>query len=277
MDFDARRYRLRQRGRPIDAWIAGDGPPLVLLHGWGLSGRVYGSALRALAAAGYRAVAPSAAVVDPPWSLARAAAHVAETIGVVDAHPAPLVGHSFGGSVAVQIATDSPDLATAIVLVGSLMVSPGRRRLARAVVPGPQYRIAGHLSTAASMMGTILARGGASSLAASARWVMNADMSAQLAALRERGTPAAVLWAVRDTLLPAAAGRQAARLLGVRLDVVKASNGWPDRRPPDHDWPLRGPTFFAKRIARTLDHLLAGERGRGGGPGAGGATASEST
>ena len=45
MTSEIKRYRLRHRARPLDVWVAGEGPPLVLLHGWGLSGRAYRGAM----------------------------------------------------------------------------------------------------------------------------------------------------------------------------------------------------------------------------------------
>ncbi|MCA1713521.1 MAG: alpha/beta fold hydrolase, partial [Actinobacteria bacterium] len=38
---------------------AGDGPPIVFLHGWGLSNRTYARALPGLAAGGARVIAPA--------------------------------------------------------------------------------------------------------------------------------------------------------------------------------------------------------------------------
>src|SRR6266516_5615736 len=116
MDIQPERRRIRRGSASLDVWEAGDGVPLVLLHGWGLSGRPYRPVLSALAARGYRAIAPSLSVMEPPWSLFGLAETTAWLAVTMDAAPAVLVGHSFGGAVAVQTACDVPDLVSSLVL-----------------------------------------------------------------------------------------------------------------------------------------------------------------
>src|SRR5437763_8387267 len=124
MDVEPHRLRILHRSRPVDVWTAGEGPPVVLFHGWGLSGRPYGPVLRALAERGFRGVAPSLAVLPAPWTLTGLAEVTADVLTAADAVPATFVGHSFGGAVALRTAADFPDLATSLVLVNSLGVSP---------------------------------------------------------------------------------------------------------------------------------------------------------
>src|SRR5438309_3215266 len=148
MDIEATRHRIRHRTSLVDVWVAGEGPPVVLLHGWGLSGRPYRTVVSELASRGHRALAPSLAVMDPPWSLTGLAEVVAGVLDSLDAIPAALVGHSFGGAVALRVASDFPQLASSLVLVNALGVSPGRRRLLRTVVPGSHWRVGGAPGTA---------------------------------------------------------------------------------------------------------------------------------
>lgn len=256
MSLEPRRHRLRHRARPIDLWIAGEGSPVVLLHGWGLSGRPYRHVLRALAARGFRAIAPSVSIVDGPWSLPALGEATAEAIAAVDATRPALVGHSFGGAVAVRLAVDRPEFASALVLVNSLGISPGPRRLAQILLPGQHWRIAAAASTAGALIGTAVRPGGPASLARAARWILTTSLEQELRTLHDWAIPAVVLWAERDTLLPRSIGERAAALLGCSFEVVRAGDGWPDRRPPDHDWPLRGPGFFAQRVVDALGRLL---------------------
>src|SRR2546430_15156203 len=102
MTSEIKRYRLRHRARPLDVWVAGEGRPLVLLHGWGLSGRAYRGAMLALADRGYRVAAPGIAVTED-WRIQRAPEIAAEAMGGVDAAPAPIVGHFFGGAIGAQV------------------------------------------------------------------------------------------------------------------------------------------------------------------------------
>ena len=46
-------------GRPAAYGVGGAGPPLVFVHGWGLSGRAYRAALKRLVARGLRVWAPT--------------------------------------------------------------------------------------------------------------------------------------------------------------------------------------------------------------------------
>ncbi|MFD3502969.1 alpha/beta fold hydrolase [Streptomyces sp. NPDC058678] len=95
----------------------GDGPQLVLLHGYGRSLTDW-DASAPLLTAGHRVLA-----VDlpghgrspriSPWTIPTVVRHIADTL---DAHGVPeavVVGHSLGGLVAVEYARANPDLARA--------------------------------------------------------------------------------------------------------------------------------------------------------------------
>jgi len=79
------------------------------------------------------------------------------------------------------------------------------------------------------------------------------SLEEEMERLRERRVRSAVLWGVGDTLLPKWIGERAAELLGGSFEAVTGDDGWPEARPPDHDWPLRGPEFFAGLVAGTID------------------------
>jgi pimeloyl-ACP methyl ester carboxylesterase len=254
MNAEPHLLRVVHRSRTVDLWVAGDGPPVVILHGWGLSGRPYRDVLRAVARRGYRAVAPSLSVVDPPWSLDGLVELSMIVLGSMDALPATFVGHSFGGAVALKLAADFPESVSRLLLVNSLGVSPGRRALMRTAVPGAHWRIGMRRSTATALFSSVFG-GGWSSLSASARWVLSSTLEPEMERIRGSEIPSAVLWAEADTLLPMWIGQRAAELLGATFEPIVAGDGWPGRRPPDHDWPLAGPEFFAGRLAHTLSVL----------------------
>jgi pimeloyl-ACP methyl ester carboxylesterase len=143
--------------------------------------------LRAFAARGYRAIAPSLAVIDPPWTLGALAAIAADLIGSIDAAPATVLGHSFGGALAIRMASDFPELASGLVLVNALGVSPGRRALVRTVVPGRHWRIGMQRSTAAALLGTVARGGGWGSLTGAARWVLSHSLEPEMGRRRLAG------------------------------------------------------------------------------------------
>jgi pimeloyl-ACP methyl ester carboxylesterase len=258
MTSDVKRYRLRHRARPLDVWVAGDGKPLVLLHGWGLSGRAYRGAMLALADRGFRVAAPGIAVTDE-WRIERAAEFAAEAMAGVDAAPAPVIGHSFGGVIGAQLTIDHTDFVSALIAVDSPLVSLGGARLGRIMLPGPHYRIVGYGPAAVALLRSATSRGGVESLWRSARWFLGKPKDEVLTKVAATGIPRAVVWAEHDSLIPLGIGVKAAKLLDCDLTIVHADNGWAGPRPPDHDWPFRQPAHFANVVASILEKLPKGD------------------
>jgi pimeloyl-ACP methyl ester carboxylesterase len=259
MTPEIRRYRLRHRARPLDVLVAGAGAPLVLLHGWGLSGRAYRPAMLALADLGYQVCAPSLAVADG-WSVEGAAEMSAECMAGVDVAPATIVGHSFGGAIGSYVARHHPDFVTALIAVNSPLVPLGNVRLGRIMLPGQHYRVAAHGPAAAALIRAATTRGGLSSLMRQARWFLGSDQARVIEEIVQAGLPRAVIWAKNDSLLPLDLGVRAAEALRCTLHVIDDSNGWPGARPPDHDWPFRHPEHFARTVHGVLDELMKGAR-----------------
>ena len=124
--------RIRHRATSIRYLVAGSGPPLALVHGLGGF------------AGNWRAIAPALAlerrviVPELPGHGGSEPLHAAPTLdpfaeamlavlAAEDALPAPWVGHSLGGLVAVRLALRRPDAVSALVLAGSAGLSTGRR------------------------------------------------------------------------------------------------------------------------------------------------------
>jgi pimeloyl-ACP methyl ester carboxylesterase len=120
----------------------GDGPAVMLLHGWMATADlnwcgVYGD----LAAAGYRVIA-----IDhrghgrglrqvAPFRLADCAGDAAAALRELDVAPALVVGYSMGGAIAQLMARDHPDAVAGLVLSGTAQhwQDPQTRRVFRAV------------------------------------------------------------------------------------------------------------------------------------------------
>jgi 3-oxoadipate enol-lactonase len=101
--------------------VRGDGPPLLLLHAGGLDGRIYGPVAERLED-GYTLVIPDqrghGQTPMPPEAFAPAE----DTLAVLDElriERVPVVGNSFGGRVALQLATLAPERVSALVLLAS--------------------------------------------------------------------------------------------------------------------------------------------------------------
>jgi pimeloyl-ACP methyl ester carboxylesterase len=95
-------------------------PALVLLHGLGLAHRMWQPQCRALAP-DFHVLAPdlpgfARSAAQVPFTLAGAAAGVADLIRSRAAGPASLCGLSLGALVALQIALDAPDAVSRLIL-----------------------------------------------------------------------------------------------------------------------------------------------------------------
>ena len=112
----------------ITGWLAGDGPPVLVMHGGpGLSD--YTASLAAEVADGFcmiryqqRGLAPS--VTSGPFDVSR---HVADAVAVLDAAGADrayVLGHSWGGHLAMHLAVQHPGRLLGLVLVDPLGAVP---------------------------------------------------------------------------------------------------------------------------------------------------------
>src|SRR6516165_870950 len=115
-------------GRPIHYGVAGEGLPVLFVHGWALGQHSYKRALKRLVRLGCRVYAPalpgfggSAPLPAESFNLAGYAAWLGAFLaGVGVTEPVFAVGHSFGGGVATKLAHDFPDRVGYLVLINSV-------------------------------------------------------------------------------------------------------------------------------------------------------------
>lgn len=198
-------------------------PTVVALHGWGRSGNDFAPIV-----AGLDAVAihlPGFGPTSPPdtvWGTADYAELVAEAIRPFG--PVVVVGHSFGGRIAVRLAARHPELVSSLVLTGAPLV-----RLAPTSKPALGYRLARALHNwgliTDARMKAIRSRFGSADYNA-AQGIMREIMVAtvnenyddDMAAL---SLPVAMVWGENDTAAPTAAGQIAStRIKGATWQVV---------------------------------------------------------
>jgi pimeloyl-ACP methyl ester carboxylesterase len=135
---------VRALGLDIAYRRRGAGPPLVLVHGAGDDGRVWGPQLAALAdeltvVAWDEPGTGRSSDVPAGFGLADYATCLAAVVEAVALGPAHVAGLSWGGTVALQLYRDRPDLVATLVLAdtyagwrGSLPVEEVRARVAGA-------------------------------------------------------------------------------------------------------------------------------------------------
>ena len=122
----ARTVLVPGRGEFFIRDTGGDGPPVILLHGWLVSADLnWCGAYGALVEAGYRVLAIDhrghGRGLRPlvPFRLADSAADAAEVLRRLGLAPATVVGYSMGGAIAQLVARDHPDVVAGVVLSGT--------------------------------------------------------------------------------------------------------------------------------------------------------------
>src|SRR5579875_4082634 len=118
--------RVPDRGEFFLRDSGGDGPAVMLLHGWMVSADLnWWAAYADLAAAGYRVLA-----IDhrghgrglramEPFRNRDVAADTAAVLRQLDVGPALVAGYSMGGAIAQQLAHDHPEVVRGVVLSGT--------------------------------------------------------------------------------------------------------------------------------------------------------------
>lgn len=116
----------------LHEWGDAGAPRVVCLHGV----RNYGGHFANLAEAlpGFHILAPDllghgSSPYEPPWDIG---AHLDAIVETVGARPAALVGHSFGGRLAFELAARAPKLVPKLVLLDPAILLPGHVALAAA-------------------------------------------------------------------------------------------------------------------------------------------------
>jgi len=107
---------------PLHIETLGDGPPVLLLHSSGLSGRQWKKLSSQLAQQGFRAILPDlhGHGASPPWLEPKPFSYrqEVETIAakIRSEGPVHLVGHSYGGLIALLAAVEAPDRVRSMTL-----------------------------------------------------------------------------------------------------------------------------------------------------------------
>lgn len=264
---DGRRALYGEAGGPTSTHDRGDRQTLdvVFLHGWGLGQHAYKRALKRLVHLGCRVLAPalpgfggSAELPPERRDLPGYGAWVDGFCAAVGLeHPAVVIGHSFGGGVAIQFAHDHPERVGTLVLVnsiggstwtsGSVARSMAERPLwdwgihfPRDILPVPQIRRV--LPVILEDLVPNLARN-PRAIWRVAGLARRADLSVELAELRRRQVPVVVLWGEQDRIIPRASFDALCAAIGTKGEVV----------PGNHSWLLADPDAFAEVMTNVVE------------------------
>jgi len=223
---------------PIDA---GDGAPLVVLHGFAMRPATYGR-LTDLLARRCRVVVPDLFDVRGPWRYAKVLDAFTSTLDHLGLDRVSLLGHSFGGGIELGFASRHPDRVVELVFSDTLAASREWRLADEALRhPGRIVRLATPTAAGAFIRNwTFHAR----QLVDAAWWGFTSGRECDSRSVARSGIPAHVLWANRDSILSRADGERFAQELDATFTVASA----PDGRAMDHDWMFQQPEVF-------FDHL----------------------
>jgi len=249
--------------------IAGEGPAVLLVHGVGESSRTWEEVLPLLAR-DHQVIAPDLlghGLSDKPradYSVGGYANAMRDLLTLLDVERATVVGHSFGGGVAMQLAYQYPDRCERLVLVASGGLGSEVMPLLRlAALPGASSAIGASLSLPARLPLTGVLRAarllriidrqdadevlhlwkGLRDPAARAAFLRTLrgviDVRGQAISSRDRTyltaqIPTLLVWGDKDPVLPVAHVHAVAESLpDARVEIVPGAGHTPHRSHPE--------------------------------------------
>ncbi len=230
--------------------VTGTGTPRILaLHGWARTHRDFDGVLAGLPALALDLPGFGASPPPPePWTTARYADFVSSVLDEL-ADPVVVLGHSFGGRVALHLGAGHPERVGALVVSGVPLVpaEPRRRPPARYRAVRTLHRL--HLVGEGGMEAARQRHGSADYRAASGVMrdvlvrTVGERYDAALAALR---CPVTFVWGDDDTAAPLGATKEAARDLDAEWIVCPGAG---------HLTPLTAPDALRAALQRALGDL----------------------
>lgn len=199
-------------GRAVHYRTAGAGPPVILVHGLSGSFRWWGRNIEAL---GRRLTVYA---IDLPgfgdnrgrraFVLKDAADHLLAWMDAAGIDRASVIGHSMGGSIAIDLASSVPERVDRLLLVDTPAL-PDARGLVQLARDGAAAARRLPLRFVPVLLSDAL-RAGPFTIGTAGREMLAADLTSRLSAI---AAPALVIWGAEDHLFPPAYGRLVADAL----------------------------------------------------------------
>lgn len=249
--------------------MAGEGLPVVFVHGWCLGHRSYKRALKRLVPMGCRVYAPAlpgfggSAPLEVPTGddLGGYASWLADFLDLVGVErPAVVAGHSLGGAVVARLAHDAPGRVAHLVLlnsVGGVWLRSGDGVVTMADRPLWDWTV--HFAydiLTAQRPGVTLRAISEDAVANLARrpgemWraagvARRVDLTPEMAALRRLGVPVTVVSSEGDLVVPRAGFESLCEGFGVQGRLVGGR----------HSWLLADPGRFAEVMADVVADVV---------------------
>ncbi|HEX2904113.1 MAG TPA: alpha/beta hydrolase [Jatrophihabitans sp.] len=244
----------------------GSGPPLVFLHGWALGTRSYRHGLRRLAELGLTVLAPAlpgfGGTPELPASERSIEGYAGWVARFLDAvpisDPVTLVGHSFGGGVAIRTAYEQPDRVNRLVAINSIGGSAWTEAggAVRSMVERPLWDWGLHLQAdvlpwrqftrvvpvvAGDVLPNVMTNPRA--VWRVAKIASRTNLTNELQALRERRLPVVILWGDRDTVVTRSSVESMRQALGDPESITV---------PGSHSWLIADPAAFGEVMTNVI-------------------------
>jgi len=230
------------KARPLRCVTVGEGPALVLLHGFAMQPETYLPLARLLADR-IQVVIPAIFALPERWSFDHALECLELTIDDHGIDRASLLGHSFGGGLELAYTARNPDLIVECVFSDTLADRREFRLAEEALRNPPRLLRMASVPAAEAFFKSFVTH--QLQLVRAAWWGFTSDRSEDIDAIVAAGIPCHVMWASRDSILLRSDGQDFARDLHATFTVADSSREY---GRVDHDWMFDDPELFESHL-----------------------------